>query len=83
MTGNKNLLIIGGTGFIGSHVVKEAVGRGFSVLVISKNIPSLSSRVKNVEYISSNITVKKDPPLDHEEYKNEENKYEKYFKENL
>jgi UDP-glucose 4-epimerase len=60
MTGNKNLLIIGGTGFIGSHAVKEAVGRGFSVLVISKNIPSLSSRVKNVEYISSNITVKKD-----------------------
>ena len=30
-----------------------------------------------------NITVKKDPPLDHEEHKNEENKYEKYFNENL
>ena len=60
MTGNKNLLIIGGTGFIGSHAVKEAVGRGFSVLVISKNIPSLSCRIKNVEYISSNITVKID-----------------------
>ena len=60
MTGNKNLLIIGGTGFIGSHAVKEAVGRGFSVLVISKNIPSLSCRIKNVEYISLNVTVKKD-----------------------
>ena len=26
---------------------------------------------------------KKDPPLDHEKYKDVENKYEKYFKENL
>ena len=25
----------------------------------------------------------KDPPEDHEKYKNEENKFEKYFKENL
>ena len=26
---------------------------------------------------------KKDPPTDNESYKNEENKFEKYFKENL
>ena len=30
-----------------------------------------------------NINVKKDPPLDHEKYKDEQNKFEKYFKENL
>ena len=30
-----------------------------------------------------NITEKKDPPKDHEKYKNEENKYDKYFSENL
>ncbi len=30
-----------------------------------------------------NITVKKDPPSDHEKYKDEQNKFEKYFKENL
>ena len=30
-----------------------------------------------------NISEKKDPPEDHEEFKEEENKYEKYFKENL
>ena len=30
-----------------------------------------------------NITEKKDPPEDHEKYKNEENKYDKYFNENL
>ena len=30
-----------------------------------------------------NITQKKEPPSDNEKYKNEENKFEKYFKENL
>ncbi len=30
-----------------------------------------------------NITEKKDPLSDHEKYTNEENKYEKYFEENL
>ena len=30
-----------------------------------------------------NISEKKDPPTDHEKFKNEQNKYEKYFKENL
>jgi ferredoxin len=30
-----------------------------------------------------NITKQKDPPKDHDKYTNEENKYEKYFSENL
>jgi ferredoxin len=30
-----------------------------------------------------NITEKKDPPIDSEDFKNEKNKFEKYFKENL
>jgi len=30
-----------------------------------------------------NITKKKDPPVDHKEHENEENKFEKYLKENL
>ena len=30
-----------------------------------------------------NISEKKDPPPDHEKYKDVENKYEKYFEENL
>jgi ferredoxin len=39
----------------------------------------------NTKYseIWPNITVKKDPPEDNEKYKNEENKYDKYFSENL
>ena len=39
----------------------------------------------NTKYseIWPNISEKKDPPSDHEKYKNEQNKFEKYFKENL
>ena len=38
---------------------------------------------KKYSEIWPNISEKKDPPSDHEKYKNEKNKYEKYFKENL
>ena len=39
----------------------------------------------NTKYseIWPNITEKKDPPEDNEKYKNEENKFDKYFSENL
>ena len=39
----------------------------------------------NTKYaeIWPNITEKKEPPEDHKKYENEENKFEKYFKENL
>ena len=30
-----------------------------------------------------NINKKKDPPEDHKKYEDEENKFEKYFEENL
>ena len=38
---------------------------------------------KKYSDIWPNINVKKDPPSDHEKYKDEQNKFEKYFKENL
>ena len=38
---------------------------------------------KTYSEIWPNISEKKDPPADHEKFKNEQNKYEKYFKENL
>jgi len=39
----------------------------------------------NTKYseIWPNINIKKDPPEDNEKYKYEENKYDKYFSENL
>ena len=38
---------------------------------------------KQYSEIWPNISEKKDPPSDHAKYKNEQNKFEKYFKENL
>ena len=38
---------------------------------------------KKYSEIWPNITEKKDPLTDHEKFRNEQNKYEKYFKENL
>ena len=49
------LLIIGGTGFIGRHVVHEALKRNFKLTVISKNpVPSFL-KIKNVDYIEVDI----------------------------
>ena len=38
---------------------------------------------KKYSEIWPNIIEKKDPPTDHEKYKDEQNKFEKYFKENI
>ena len=38
---------------------------------------------KKYSDIWPNISEKKDPPVDHEKFKDVKNKYEKYFKENL
>tara|TARA_A100000164_G_scaffold341059_1_gene337469 strand:+ start:426 stop:659 length:234 start_codon:yes stop_codon:yes gene_type:complete len=38
---------------------------------------------KKYSEIWPNITTKKTPPIDNEKFKDEKNKFEKYFKENL
>ena len=38
--------------------------------------------IKNIQKFGQ-IFEKKEPPKDNEKFKNEENKFEKYFKENL
>ncbi len=55
----KNLLIAGGTGFIGSNLAKKAVNDGYKVTIISKNKPQLSKKIEDVEYISVDIRNKK------------------------
>jgi len=52
----KKLLVVGGTGFIGTHVVKEALARGFQVSVNSNNDKSLTDRFDDVEYLSIDIS---------------------------
>ena len=51
-----HVLIVGGTGFIGTHIVKEALVRGLQVTIISKNHRALSDRIKDVEYLSTDIS---------------------------
>lgn len=55
----KKILIIGGTGFIGYHLAKEALKKGFTVSSISKNSPKKIRYLKKVNYIIADITNKK------------------------
>ena len=49
------LLIVGGTGFIGHHIAREAIKRGFKVYSISKNPPNKYRFVDGVEYLYSKV----------------------------
>ena len=40
MSGRNHILVTGATGFIGSHVVKGFVERGFDVSVVTRRMPS-------------------------------------------
>ena len=55
---NKKILILGGTGFIGYHLAKEALRRGFQVSSLSKNNPIKKRYIKNVKYITADISNK-------------------------
>ena len=53
----KTILILGGTGFIGYHLAKEALKKGFEVTSVSKNHPK-KRRLKNVKYLILDISNK-------------------------
>ena len=54
--GSKNkLLIIGGTGFIGSYLTNEALSRGFEVTVLSLNNKKVNKNSKNVDFLFADI----------------------------
>ena len=59
MSGKPSILIVGGTGFIGRNVAREAISRGLQVTIISKSDYSPDKRLKGVEYISVDITNEK------------------------
>ena len=52
----KNLLIVGGTGFIGYHLLKEAQKRKYNVSSISLNRPQKIRYLKGVKYILADIS---------------------------
>ena len=55
----KNILIVGGTGFIGYHLAKKALKKGWQVTSISSKPPKKIRYLPRVKYILCDITKKK------------------------
>ena len=52
------ILIIGGTGFIGYHLAKTCIKKNWKVTSLSKKRPKKKRYIKGVIYIKCNITKK-------------------------
>ena len=55
----KNILIVGGTGFIGYHLAKKSLKKGWQVTSISSTYPPKKRYLRKVKYILCDITKKK------------------------
>ena len=59
MNPKRNILIIGGTGFIGYHLAKKSLKKGWQVTSISSKPPKKIRYLSKVKYILCDITKKK------------------------
>ena len=55
----KKILIIGGTGFLGYHLSKSAINKGWKVTSVSLKKPIKKRYLNGVKYIKLDITKKK------------------------
>ena len=55
----KKILIVGGTGFIGYHLARKFLNKGWQVVSISTKKPIKSRKLNKVKYILCDITKKK------------------------
>ncbi len=59
MTKNKSLIIFGGTGFLGYHLAKKSLKKGWRVTCVSSKNPKKSRRLTKVKYLRCNVINKK------------------------
>ena len=59
MNTKKKILIVGGTGFIGYHLAKKCLQKGWKVTSISSNPPKKIRYLPKVKYIRCDIINKK------------------------
>ena len=52
----RTLLIVGGTGFIGYHILKEAKKRKYKITSISLNKPKKLRYLKGIKYVLADIS---------------------------
>ena len=52
----EKLLIVGGTGFIGSNLAHKAIENDFNTTVLSLNFPTKDKQVEGAEYLQADIT---------------------------
>ncbi len=50
-----NILVVGGTGFIGSSIIEEALLRGFSCTSLSRSAPPDCQTLEGVEYLQADL----------------------------
>ena len=59
MNPKNSILIVGGTGFIGYHLAKKSLKKGWQVTSISSRSPRKKRYLPKVRYICCDITKKK------------------------
>ena len=55
----KKILIVGGSGFIGKNLIKALNHSEYEILSASRKIPKKKDRIKNIKYISLDISKKR------------------------
>ena len=55
---HNQLLVVGSTGFIGQHVVKNALKQGFNITALSKNDSNTIDKIDGVTYLFADIRHK-------------------------